>query len=66
MIVRKDVHRQLDWRKSSRSGDSQPNCVELAPIDSDGFLVRDSKLSDESPVFGLSGRDLTSLFRSIG
>src|SRR6266496_6207744 len=36
---------RIAWRKSSRSGNNQPNCVEVAFI-GDTVLVRDSKDPD--------------------
>jgi hypothetical protein len=33
----------IAWRKSSRSGANQPNCVEVAFVDDEAVLVRDSK-----------------------
>jgi hypothetical protein len=48
------------WRKSTRSGTQGNNCVE-ARVTTRGFQVRDSKLSDESPVFGLGAEDFTAL-----
>jgi Domain of unknown function (DUF397) len=33
----------IAWRKSSRSGGDEPNCVEVAFVDDDAVLVRDSK-----------------------
>jgi len=37
---------RIAWRKSSRSGPDQPNCVEVAFVDHDAVLVRDSKDPD--------------------
>ncbi|MEU6250438.1 DUF397 domain-containing protein [Glycomyces sp. NPDC047010] len=50
------------WRKSSRSGADQTssNCVEARAAGS-RFEVRDSKLSEDSPVFGLTQGDFTAL-----
>jgi hypothetical protein len=53
-----------EWRKSSRSS-SQGNadCVE-ARSNEERFEVRDSKLGDESPVFGVRTEDFQSLLRA--
>lgn len=51
------------WRKSSRSNDSGPNCVE-ARSEKTGFAVRDSKLGEESPIFSLDVEAFTSLLRA--
>jgi hypothetical protein len=53
-----------EWRKSSRSS-SQANgdCVE-ARTDEGKFQVRDSKLGDDSPIFGLATGDFQSLLRA--
>ncbi|MCH7231604.1 DUF397 domain-containing protein [Glycomyces sp. L485] len=50
------------WRKSSRSGngDAGSNCVEARATGA-GFEVRDSKLSEDSPVFGLAQGDFVAL-----
>lgn len=51
------------WRKSSRStGNGSSNCVETRAAGS-GFEVRDSKLADDSPIFGLSASDFTALLK---
>jgi len=51
------------WRKSTRSGDSGANCVEART--SDGrFEVRDSKLGNDSPIFGVRTEDYQSLLRA--
>lgn len=43
------------WRKSSRSGNSGGNCVEVAtPSERDIVLVRDSKLGDNGPVLAMT------------
>jgi hypothetical protein len=52
-----------EWRKSSRSGNSGGNCVEVRGFDEE-FQVRDSKLGDGSPVFGFAREDLQSLLRA--
>lgn len=41
------------WRKSSRSGNNQGECVEVA-TEVERTLVRDSKLGETSPVLGFS------------
>lgn len=51
------------WRKSSRSQGNGGNCVEARP-ESEGFQVRDSKLGDDSPIFGLAVTDFQSLLRA--
>lgn len=51
------------WRKSSRSQGNGGNCVEARP-DNEGFQVRDSKLGDDSPIFGLAATDFQSLLRA--
>lgn len=51
------------WRKSTRSGTEGNNCVE-ARVTARGFQVRDSKLSDESPIFGLAADDFTALLKT--
>jgi hypothetical protein len=53
------------WRKSSRSGNGQAgsDCVEARAHEA-GFEVRDSKLSEDSPVFGLATGDFTALLES--
>jgi hypothetical protein len=53
-----------EWRKSSRSS-SQGNgdCVE-ARTNQGAFEVRDSKLGDGSPIFGLKVTDFQSLLRA--
>ncbi|HEU5130410.1 MAG TPA: DUF397 domain-containing protein [Glycomyces sp.] len=53
------------WRKSSRSGNGQAgsNCVE-ARAAGPGFEVRDSKLSEDSPIFGLAQDDFVALLEN--
>ncbi|WP_246039461.1 DUF397 domain-containing protein [Glycomyces buryatensis] len=48
------------WRKSSRSGAEGNDCVE-ARLRSGEFQVRDSKLDQDSPVFGMTPKDFTAL-----
>ncbi|QSB03951.1 DUF397 domain-containing protein [Natronoglycomyces albus] len=50
------------WRKSSRSG-STGNCVETK-ASGGAFCVRDSKLGDNSPVFGMTREDFSGFLRS--
>jgi len=53
------------WRKSSRSNSGGGgNCVEVRRQDT-GFHLRDSKLGDNSPLFGLGERDLVALIRTL-
>ncbi|GAB3659168.1 DUF397 domain-containing protein [Glycomyces tarimensis] len=52
-----------EWKKSSRSGNTGGDCVELRST-AGGFQVRDSKLGEGSPILDLSGSDLTGLLRS--
>lgn len=51
------------WRKSRRSNDQGANCVEARSSD-DRFEVRDSKLGDDSPIFGVQVEDFQSLLRA--
>jgi hypothetical protein len=51
------------WRKSSRSGNQGNNCVE-ARLCAGAFQVRDSKLGDDSPVFGMSTPDFAALLNT--
>lgn len=51
------------WRKSSRSGNSGANCVEIRANDGK-FEVRDSKLGDDSPIFGMNTEEFVSLMRA--
>jgi hypothetical protein len=51
--------RPTPWRKSSRSTNGN-TCVE-ARTNGGGFEVRDSKLGDQPPIFGLDLRDFESL-----
>lgn len=51
------------WRKSTRSGNSGGNCVEVR-VNDDEFQVRDSKLGDDSPIFGCKPEDYRSLLHA--
>lgn len=51
------------WRKSSRSQGNGGNCVE-ARTDGTSFEVRDSKLGDGSPIFGLAVEDFQAVLRA--
>lgn len=51
------------WRKSRRSNDQGPNCVEARTNDG-RFEVRDSKLGEASPVFGVAANEFVSLLRA--
>lgn len=57
--------RTTKWRKSSRSGngDAGSNCVEARAAGA-RFEVRDSKLSEDSPVFGLAQGDFVALLEN--
>jgi hypothetical protein len=57
--------RTTKWRKSSRSGNGQAgsNCVEARAAGA-GFEVRDSKLSEDSPVFGLAVGDFVAFLEN--
>lgn len=48
------------WRKSTRSGNSGGNCVEVR-VNDDEVQVRDSKLGDDSPIFDCTPTDFQSL-----
>jgi hypothetical protein len=48
------------WRKSTRSGNSGGNCVEVR-VNDEEFQVRDSKLGDDSPIFDFTPEDFRSL-----
>ena len=52
------------WRKSTRSGGNGA-CVE-ARMDVGEFQVRDSKLDDASPIFGVSRSDFSAILRAAG
>lgn len=51
------------WRKSSRSNDGG-QCVEVRLADG-GPQVRDSKLGDTSPIFGLSLDDFAAFLGAM-
>lgn len=51
------------WRKARRSTDQGANCVE-ARTNEGAFEVRDSKLGEDSPIFGLKSTDFESLLRA--
>ncbi|WP_028928020.1 DUF397 domain-containing protein [Pseudonocardia acaciae] len=52
------------WRKSSYSGNTSPNCVEVA--DRSGFvLVRDSKLGAASPILTVTTAQWHALLTAI-
>lgn len=57
------------WRKSSRSSNSgDQNCVEAraeAQQDRRSFELRDSKLGDNSPIFGLSEGDYQGFLGAV-
>lgn len=54
---------KANWRKSSRSQGNGGNCVE-ARTNEGQFEVRDSKLGDDSPIFGVRAADFQSLLRA--
>lgn len=52
------------WRKSSRStGGNNSNCVETRRSGG-AFQVRDSKLGEDSPIFGLQPGEFNCLLRA--
>lgn len=52
------------WRKSSRStGGNNSNCVEARRVGA-AFQVRDSKLGESSPIFGLQPAEFESVLRA--
>jgi hypothetical protein len=51
------------WRKSSHSA-GNGNCVEARALPT-GFVLRDSKLSDDSPVFDLAAPDFAGLLAHL-
>lgn len=42
-----------EWQKSSRSGGNGGDCVEVRLTPEGDVQVRDSKLSEDSPIFGM-------------
>lgn len=52
-----------EWRKSSRSQGNGGNCVEVRTSGSK-FEVRDSKLGDDSPIFGMTTEGFEALVRA--
>lgn len=53
----------VEWRKSSRSA-NQGDCVELRKEAGD-FLVRDSKLGESSPVFGIGSDSFAAMLDNL-
>jgi hypothetical protein len=51
------------WRKARRSNDAGANCVE-ARTNEGAFEVRDSKLGEESPIFGVNVTEFKALLRA--
>jgi Domain of unknown function (DUF397) len=56
--------KELAWRKSSYSGSSGGNCVEVAALSEGGFAVRDSKDTD-GPVLGFSADEWGAFVRTM-
>jgi Domain of unknown function (DUF397) len=54
----------LTWMKSSYSGGSGDNCVEVAALSEGGFAVRDSKDTD-GPVLGFSADEWRAFVRTV-
>ena len=52
------------WRKPGRSTGNGGQCVEMC-ADAGLFLLRDSKMGDESPVVKLGPSDFTALLDSL-
>ena len=56
--------KELAWRKSSYSGASGDNCVEVAALPEDGFAVRDSKDAN-GPVLGFTSGEWRAFVRDV-
>ena len=54
----------LIWRKSSRSGGTGGNCVEIAALPSNGMAIRDSK-DPNGPVISLTTGQWAELVKSL-
>lgn len=54
----------LVWVKSSYSGGSGDNCVEVAALPGGGFAVRDSK-DVNGPVLGFAADDWRAFVRGV-
>lgn len=52
------------WRKSSRSTGNGGACVEVAGV-SDAIGIRDSKLSERSPIIDLATSHWSTLLRHL-
>jgi hypothetical protein len=64
MTLTSDQRADLEWRKSSFSGqDTAYNCVEAAPLPA-GMALRDSKNPD-GPAFAFSGRAWAGLVAAV-
>jgi Domain of unknown function (DUF397) len=56
--------KELAWRKSSYSGSSGGNCVEVAALSEGGFAVRDSKDTD-GPLLGFTADEWRAFVRTV-
>jgi hypothetical protein len=54
----------LTWRKSSHSGATDGNCVEVAALPARGRAVRDSK-DPNGPVLSLSADQWAGLIKAL-
>ena len=52
------------WRKSSKSGSQQGNCVEVRKLTHD-VDVRDSKLGDGSPILSVPRSEFASILGAL-
>ena len=51
-----------NWRKSSKCGNA--TCVEVAKIDADTYLIRDSK-RPENPALSFTGEEWTAFVEGV-
>lgn len=50
------------WRKSSKCGNA--TCVEVAKVDADTYLIRDSK-RPENPALSFTGEEWTAFVEGV-
>ncbi|MFD5425497.1 DUF397 domain-containing protein [Streptomyces sp. NPDC127084] len=66
-MTRTTSHADLPWRKSSYSGNSDSQCVEVAPIATmglDGVAIRDSKCP-VGPMLTLGSKTFATFIASV-